>query len=65
MTEPVKGWVAQIAPRATPCYGELPELPLATRNCCETEALFRSEIFLDFDIVVFLFLFDKHCPIIE
>jgi len=27
--------------------------------------LFRSEIFLDFDTVVFSFLFDKHCPIIE
>jgi hypothetical protein len=30
----------------------------------KTKALFRS-IFLDFDTVAFLLLFDKHCPIIE
>ena len=29
-------------------------------------ALFRCKFFfLDFDIIVFLFLFDKHCPIVE
>jgi hypothetical protein len=27
--------------------------------------LFRSEKFLDDDIVAFLFLFDEHCPIME
>jgi hypothetical protein len=31
----------------------------------KTLALFRSKKFLDFDPVVFLFLFNKHCPIME
>jgi len=30
-----------------------------------TMALFRSKIFLDFDTVALLFLFDKHYPIME
>ena len=29
----------------------------------KTEALYRSKIFWYFDAVAFLFLFDKHCPI--
>jgi len=30
-----------------------------------TWALFRSKKFLDFNTLAFLFLFDKHCPIIK
>ena len=29
------------------------------------KALFRSKKFLNFDTVALLFLFDKHCPVIE
>jgi len=29
------------------------------------EALFRFKKFLNFDIIIFLFLFDKHCPIMK
>jgi hypothetical protein len=31
----------------------------------DSEALFRCKKFLDFDTIVFSFLFDKHCLIIE
>ena len=29
------------------------------------KALFRCEMFLDFDTVALSFLFDKHCPIMK
>jgi len=32
---------------------------------CETKALFRCKIFLNFDIVALSFVFDKHCPIMD
>jgi len=38
---------------------------LAHGNVSDSQSLFRSEIFLDFDTVTLLFLFNKHCPIIE
>ena len=42
-------------------------VPLGSRDGGggKSRALFRFEIFLNFDILVFLFLFDKHCLIIE
>jgi len=40
-------------------------LTSSVKSCQNTEALFRFKKFLDFDIVAFSFLFDKHCPIME
>ena len=37
----------------------------AREERCKAKALFRCKKFLDFDTVVFLFLFDKYCLIME